>query len=157
MARGGTSMRETSPPALIYVQSICGQNQNEMKLHMYKDWRVVEEIYTWQWFWDVIYHHHRALWACETLKGDAALGNRSSGDPKARGVSNEANTSGGGGVIKWDKRSWTTYVYEGDDVASECDINLCVTLTSALTLVQTIPICGNQYVAINMWQSICGN
>ena len=26
--------------------------------------------------------------------------NRSSGDPKARGVSNEANTSGGGGVIK---------------------------------------------------------
>ena len=29
-------------------------------------------------------HHYRALRACETLKGDAALGNRSSGDPKAR-------------------------------------------------------------------------
>ena len=29
---------------------------------------------TWQSFWDVIYHHHRALRACETLKGDAALG-----------------------------------------------------------------------------------
>ena len=36
----------------------------------------------------------------KAAEGGDFFGNRSSGDPKARGVSNEANTSGGGGVVK---------------------------------------------------------